>query len=128
VTCPFDGYEVESQLRPQAARYDFDLDAVLDSVVALEAQVPADAFCAASLGAHRIGNGVVLGTEGLVLTIGYLLMEPERVTLVRFRVESQCPLTTQSGHSEGRFGDAPSLQLVKPLAVPKWMAADCLAS
>jgi hypothetical protein len=56
VRSPFDGYEVEPQLRPQAARYDFDLDAVLDSVVALEAQVPADAFTAASLGAHRIGE------------------------------------------------------------------------
>jgi S1-C subfamily serine protease len=81
VTSPFDGYEVEPQLRPKAARYSFDLDLVLDSVVALEAQVPADAFTVASLGAYRIGNGVVLGSEGLVLTIGYLLMEANRVTL-----------------------------------------------
>jgi S1-C subfamily serine protease len=81
VTSPFDDYEVEPQLRPRASGYDFDLDAVLDAVVALEARVPADAFTAASLGTDRLGNGVILGTEGLVLTIGYLLMEAESVTL-----------------------------------------------
>jgi S1-C subfamily serine protease len=81
VTSPFDGYEVEPRLRPRADRYDFDLDAALDAVVALQARVPADAFTAASLGVDRIGNGVVLGTEGLVLSIGYLLMEAESVIL-----------------------------------------------
>ena len=80
MTSPFDGYEVEPQLRPRAARYDFDLDAALDAVVVLEARVPPDAITAASLGTDRLGNGIVLGTEGLVLTIGYLLMEAERVT------------------------------------------------
>jgi S1-C subfamily serine protease len=81
VTSPFDDYEVEPQLRPKASRYDFDLDAALDAVVVLEARVPADAFTAASLGTQRLGNGIVLGTEGLVLTIGYLLMEADSVTL-----------------------------------------------
>jgi S1-C subfamily serine protease len=81
VTSPFDDYEVDPQLRPHAARYDFDLEAALDAVVVLEAQVPPDAFTAASLGTERLGNGIVLGTEGLVLTIGYLLMEADRVTL-----------------------------------------------
>jgi len=81
VTSPFDGYEVEAGKRPSASAYPFDLDQTLSSVVALEARIAPDAFSAGSLGTHRLGNGAVIGTDGLVLTIGYLVMEAEEVTL-----------------------------------------------
>lgn len=68
-------------MRPRAGAFAFDLERTLDSVVALEARVPDDAFTAQSLGVERIGNGVVIGPEGLVLTIGYLVTEAEAVTL-----------------------------------------------
>jgi S1-C subfamily serine protease len=81
VTSPFDGYEVAARLRPQTSGHAFDLPAALSAVVALESRVPEDAFTAASLGAERIGNGAVIGSGGLVLTMGYLVMEAESVTL-----------------------------------------------
>lgn len=48
----------------------------LDSVVGVRALVPGSAQSARSLGTERLGSGVVIDAEeGLVLTIGYLVME-----------------------------------------------------
>lgn len=80
---PFDGYEVDARLRPAAQEWAFDLDRALSSVVALEARVAEDAFTAGSLGVERIGNAAVLNASGLVLTMGYLIMEAEEVVLTR---------------------------------------------
>ncbi|MGC5393997.1 hypothetical protein ACPXAZ_25770, partial [Escherichia coli] len=77
---PFAGYEVDRALRPEAQDYRFDIAVTLSSVVALEARVADDAFTARSLGTERIGNGVVISERGLVLTIGYLVMEAEDIT------------------------------------------------
>jgi S1-C subfamily serine protease len=52
-----------------------------DAVVGLTAQAVDDARTAGSLGATRQGSGVVIGDNGLVLTIGYLLIEAETVEL-----------------------------------------------
>ena len=81
MTFPFDGYEVETAHRPSARGYAFDLDSTLSAVVALEARVPGDAFTANSLGTDRLGNGAVIGPNGLVLTIGYLVTEAADITL-----------------------------------------------
>jgi S1-C subfamily serine protease len=81
VTSPFDGYEVKAALRPSDKAFDFDLDRALSSVVALEAEIPEDAFTAQTLGTERIGNGIVIGENGLVLTIGYLITEAETAML-----------------------------------------------
>lgn len=78
---PFAGHEVEAELRPVARLFDFDLDRRLASVVALESRASAEALSAKALGTSRIGNGVVIGEEGLVLTIGYLLTEVDEVIL-----------------------------------------------
>jgi S1-C subfamily serine protease len=78
---PFDGFEVEKELRPSARAVAFDLDRSLDSLVVLHARVPADAFTAQALGVDRLGNGIVIGKNGLVLTIGYLITEADDVTL-----------------------------------------------
>jgi S1-C subfamily serine protease len=82
MTSPFDGFEVERQLRPSAQGLAFDLDRALSCVVVLHARVPADAFTAETLGPERLGNGVVIGANGLVLTIGYLVTEADDVTLI----------------------------------------------
>ena len=81
MTSPFAGLEVDRVLRPSAGAFAFDLNACLASVVALEATVSDDASTAEALGTHRIGNGVVIGAEGLVLTIGYLVTEADEVIL-----------------------------------------------
>jgi len=78
---PFSGLEVEKELRPTAAALAFDLTLALTSVVALEARISDGASTAEALGTHRVGNGVVIGVEGLVLTIGYLITEADEVIL-----------------------------------------------
>jgi S1-C subfamily serine protease len=75
-------WEIPSNLQPDPDDYGFDLESTLRSVVGLRANVPADAFTAGTLGTERIGNGVVIGADGLVLTIGYLITEAETVWLV----------------------------------------------
>jgi S1-C subfamily serine protease len=82
MTSPFDGFEVERQLRPSGHGLAFDLDRSLSSVVVLHARVPPDAFTAETLGPERLGNGIVIGNNGLVLTIGYLITEADDVTLI----------------------------------------------
>ena len=51
---------------------------VRDAMVWVHSEIPADARTAASLGTERFGNGVVIDSEGLVLTIGYLILEAGR--------------------------------------------------
>ena len=53
----------------------FDLDDTVKAVVKVSAEVPADARTAAFLGTEREGNGIVIDDNGLVLTIGYLILE-----------------------------------------------------
>jgi S1-C subfamily serine protease len=70
-----------SDLQPHAADVGFDLKSTLDSVVMLRAEVPEESFTASILGTERIGNGVVIGKDGLILTIGYLITEAESIWL-----------------------------------------------
>lgn len=58
-------------------------DDLLAAIVQVKAQVPADSRTAESLGQERLGNGVVIGPNGLVLTIGYIVLEADRVTLTK---------------------------------------------
>jgi S1-C subfamily serine protease len=68
-------------LQPDPARVAFDLTAALDASVLLRAEIPGDAFTASILGTERAGNGVVIGDDGLVLTIGYLITEASSIWL-----------------------------------------------
>jgi S1-C subfamily serine protease len=81
VTSPFAGLEVEKALRPIPRLFDFDLDRSLSSVVVLQSRVSEDALSARTLGTNRLGNAIVIGAEGLILTIGYLVTEAEEVTV-----------------------------------------------
>jgi len=49
----------------------------LEAVVGVRATVPGDARTAGVLGTQREGSGVVIRADGLVLTIGYLILEAE---------------------------------------------------
>jgi len=75
-------WEIPANLQPDPDDYGFDLERALKAVVGLRANVPADAFTAATLGTDRLGNGVVIREDGLVLTIGYLITEAETVWLI----------------------------------------------
>jgi S1-C subfamily serine protease len=70
-----------AEMRPRPEDWRFDLDRALDAVVSLRAEIPEDAFTASILGTERAGNGVVIGENGLVLTIGYLVTEASVIWL-----------------------------------------------
>jgi S1-C subfamily serine protease len=76
-----DDWRVPHEAQPRPADYNFDLDAALGAVVTLTARVPSDASTADTLGMERAGNGVVLGIDNLVLTIGYLIIEADEIWL-----------------------------------------------
>ena len=54
---------------------------VLSAVIRLSAEIPPDARTAPTLGTQREGSGVVIDDGGLVLTIGYLILEAMSVTV-----------------------------------------------
>ncbi|MGE0734727.1 MAG: S1C family serine protease [Alphaproteobacteria bacterium] len=57
-------------------------DEILRSVVGIIAEVPEDARTAATLGPLRRGSGVVIDSSGLIVTVGYLIMEASRVIAI----------------------------------------------
>ena len=57
----------------------------LDAVVKVRAEVPPEARTAASLGPLREGSGVLIDSNGLVLTIGYLVLEASHVDVTDSR-------------------------------------------
>jgi S1-C subfamily serine protease len=59
-----------------------DFNSISRSVTKLRAVIPEDAFTAGILGSERVGNGVVIDSEGLILTIGYLMTEATDVWLI----------------------------------------------
>ncbi|HEX5477097.1 MAG TPA: S1C family serine protease [Burkholderiales bacterium] len=97
-----------AEMRAKPEDWRFDLDAALDAVVMLRSEIPEDAFTAPILGTERIGNGVVIRDDGLVLTIGYLITEASTIWL-----------TTNKGTVVGGFpvayDPASGFGLVQPL-------------
>lgn len=74
------GFTLAAQAHAQTATSE-QLRAAISSVVRLTAEVPPDARSAQTLGVKREGNGVVIDDKGLVLTIGYLILDAMAVTL-----------------------------------------------
>lgn len=58
-----------------------DLLGLNRSLIKLRAVVPEDAFTADILGSERTGSGIVINSDGLILTIGYLVTEATDVWL-----------------------------------------------
>ena len=96
-------------VQPNAADLAFDLKSALDAVLLLRAEVPEDAFTASTLGTERSGNGVVIRSDGLVLTIGYLITEAETIWL------TLNDGTTVPGHALA-YDQVTGFGLVQPLA------------
>jgi S1-C subfamily serine protease len=69
----------ELQAGPGNGRRSAELDRALKSIVTVQSSIPEDAFTAQTLGEQRSGSGVIIRESGLVLTIGYLIMEAESV-------------------------------------------------
>jgi S1-C subfamily serine protease len=56
-----------------------EVNAALQSIVKLSIRVPPDARSAKTLGTEREGNGVVIDGDGLIVTIGYLVVESDSI-------------------------------------------------
>lgn len=78
-------HQADSPVQPIPEECDFDLHRALSSVVALRSQIPEDALTAGALGTERMGSGVVVGENGLVVTIGYLITEADSLWLTTNR-------------------------------------------
>ena len=110
----FEDWEVSGEAQPRQVDYAFDLERVLSSVVALHARVPPDAFTAGVLGMERVGNGVLIREDGVVLTIGYLVTEADHVELTTHDGRSVPGHVLGFDHHTG-FG---LVQALEPLGVP----------
>ena len=67
---------------PPAGAVDWNsVDELLTAVVGIQATVPPQARTARTLGQERFGSGVVIDSSGLIVTIGYLILEAERVEI-----------------------------------------------
>ena len=97
-----------AEMRPRPEDWRFDLDRALDAMVLLRAEVPEDAFTASILGTERAGNGVVIGENGLVLTIGYLITEASVIWLTTTK-------GTVVGGTVLAYDQATGFGLVQPL-------------
>jgi S1-C subfamily serine protease len=112
------------EMQPDPAAVSFDLEMALDSLVLLRAEVPEDAFTAGILGTERIGNGVVIRDDGLVLTIGYLITEATTLWLTTSKGAAV------AGHPLA-YDQATGYGLVQPLgrlgvrALARGTAASC---
>ena len=84
------------------------------SIVSLRAQVPETAYTASTLGTIREGSGVVIGEDGLVVTIGYLITEAEEVWLTTHD-ERVVPAHVVGYDQETGFG---LVQALHPLDLP----------
>jgi S1-C subfamily serine protease len=84
------------------------------SVVRVRSKAVADARSNRTLGPAREGSGVVLDAQGLVLTIGYLILEAETVELSTVDGRS-FPATVVGYDSATGFG---LLRSLRPLPIP----------
>ena len=103
---------------------DFDLDAMLSSLVSVRSQVPEDALTAPVLGTERMGSGVVIGDRGLVVTIGYLVTEAQTVWITDHK-GAAVPGHVMGYDQESGFG---LVQALQPLAAPAMafgVSAEC---
>lgn len=84
------------------------------SVVGVRTVAVEDARSIGNLGRERRGTGVVIGADGLVLTIGYLILEADQVEIV-LEPERVVPARVVAYDLASGFG---LLQALTPLRVP----------
>jgi serine protease Do len=86
-----------------------DAEAFFAAIVKIETHALPDARSAATLGTERAGSGVVIARDGLILTIGYLLVEADDVKIVDDRGRTLPARVVAYDHATG-------LGLVRPIA------------
>ena len=93
---------------PSEAQYQRLIEAT-NAVVGVKVKAIANARSNATLGDEREGSGVLISGEGLVLTIGYLILEADQVQVTDFQGQTVPATVVAYDHATG-FG------LVKAMA------------
>jgi S1-C subfamily serine protease len=109
-----DDWEIPPQFQPDPDALAYDLHTALDAIVSLRATVPAEAFTAETLGTERSGQGVAIRSDGLILTIGYLIAEAQEVWLTTSRGRAVQGDVLAYDYESG-FG---LVQALRPLDIP----------
>ncbi len=120
------GQEAVEARRPGVSNLPPAVAGALPAVVGLRTTVPKDRRSAQTLGTEREGHGALIGADGLIVTIGYLIMEADTVTItdiegndwpayiVGYDYESGFGLVRTEqpiGQKHLTFGDSDSLEL-----------------
>jgi S1-C subfamily serine protease len=90
---------------------------VIKAVVGVHAEVPGEARTADTLGRERHGTGVVIDNSGLVLTIGYLVIEAVAVDL-RDAAGKRVPADVVAYDHETGFGLLRATAAIEAVAAP----------
>jgi S1-C subfamily serine protease len=109
-----DRWQIPTEFQPDPERLSYDLRSVMDAIVALRARTSEDAFTAEVLGTERAGQGVVIRSDGLVLTIGYLITEADEIWLTMNDGQT-VPAHALAYDYESGFG---LVQALSPLKAP----------
>ena len=72
-----------------------NIENTLSGLMTVKSQIPEQAMTASVLGQEREGHGVLIGENGLVLTIGYVISEAESIWLI------DCENNAVEGHVVG---------------------------
>ncbi len=89
------------QAEGRAPRARLDVEAMLGAVVQVRMKALAGARSSSTLGAERLGSGVVIDELGHVLTIGYLVTEAESIEVVTHRNRTVPAVLAAYDHATG---------------------------
>jgi S1-C subfamily serine protease len=105
---------------PTALAQSTTLDELVSAVVRIKAFIEPDGRSVANLGREREGSGIVIDENGLVLTIGYLMVEAHAAEVVT-NAGRTVPATVVGYDHESGFGLLRALEplRLKPLAFGK---------
>jgi serine protease Do len=88
---------------PVAGPEGVDADSLFTAIVKVNVHAVPGARSSATLGSEREGTGVVIGENGLILTIGYLIVEANDVTVVDSKGRTLAARVVGYDHATG-FG------------------------
>jgi len=80
-----------------------DAEKLFGAIVKVSVHAVPGARSSATLGAQREGSGIVIGDNGLILTIGYLIVEAEEVNVVDSKGRTRAAQVVGYDHATG-FG------------------------
>jgi len=103
---------------PQQAGVDA-ITRAMEAVVGVQVTAAEDARSAETLGQDREGSGVVIGPDGLILTIGYLIMEADTIQITTHdnRVVPARPVGYDAATGFGLVRPVLPLRDVRPVAL-----------